>query len=82
MTALAVDATVFHQLFVELLQIVCGQLGELDIADAGNGVLLDHQLVTVSCGNSHIRFGVDIVPASQPCGNSILIRAADVDALD
>ena len=66
MTALAVDTTVFHQLLVELLQIVGSQLGELDIADAGNRVLLDHQMVAVCCGNSHIRLCIDIIPASQP----------------
>ena len=47
MTALAVDTTVFHQLLVELLQIMGSQLGELDIADAGNRVLLDHQMVGI-----------------------------------
>ena len=26
-----------------------GQFGELDIADTGNRVLLDHELVTVGC---------------------------------
>jgi len=81
-TALAVDTTVFHQLFVELLQIVCGQLGELDIADAGNRVLLDHQMVAVCRGNSYVWLGVNVVPASQPCGDGILIGTADVNTLD
>ena len=41
-SALAVGAATFHQLFVEFLQVVGGQLRELDAADAGDGVLLDH----------------------------------------
>ena len=82
MTALAVDTPILHQLFVEFLQIVGSQLGELDIADAGNGILLDHQLIAVGCGNSHIRLCIDIIPAPQPCGDSVLIGTADIDTLD
>ena len=82
MTALAVDATVFQQLLVELLQIVGSQLGEFDIADTGNCVLLNHQLVAGCRGNSYVWLCVNVVPASQPCGDSILIRAADIDTLD
>ena len=82
MTALAVDTTVFHQLLVELLQIMGSQLGELDIADAGNRVLLDHQMVAVCRGNSYVWLGVNVVPASQPCGDGILIGTADVNTLD
>ena len=82
LSALVVDATVFQQLLVELLQIVGSQLGEFDIADAGNSVLLDHQLVAIGCGDADVWLGVDVIPASQPCGNGILIRAADVDTLD
>ena len=41
-SALAVGAATFHQLFVEFLQVVGGQLRELDAADARDGVLLDH----------------------------------------
>ena len=54
------------------------QLGELDIADAGNRVLLDHQLVAACRGNSYVWLCVNVVPASQPCGNRVLIGAADV----
>ena len=49
MTALAVDTPILHQLLVELLEIVGSQLGELYIADAGNRVLLDHQLIAICC---------------------------------
>lgn len=40
------------------------------------------QLVAVSRGDSYAWLCVDVVLASQPCGNGILIRAADIDALD
>ena len=36
--AFAVGAAALHQLLVELLQVVGGQLGELDAADAGDGI--------------------------------------------
>ena len=48
----------------------------------GNRVLLDHQLVAVCRGNSYVWLGVNVVPASQPCGDGILIGTADVDTLD
>lgn len=79
--AFAVGATALHQLLVELLQIVGGQLGELDAADTGDGVLLDHQAVAICRGSTDIWLGVDVVPAPQPCGHGILICAADIDAL-
>ena len=79
--AFAVGATALHQLLVELLQVVGSQLCELNAADAGNGVLLNHQAVAVSRGHPHIGLGVDVVPAPQPCGHGILICAADIDAL-
>ena len=37
-TAFAVGTAALHQLLVELLQVVGGQLGELDAADAGDGI--------------------------------------------
>ena len=58
------------------------QLGELDAADAGNRVLLDHELVAVSRVDSYVWLCVDVIPASQPSGDGILIGAADVDTLD
>ena len=58
-----------------------GQLGELDIADAWNGVLLDHQAVAVSRSNADIGLGVDVVPAPQPRGHGVFVGAADIDAL-
>ena len=82
MTTLAVDTPILHQLLVELLQVVRGQLGELDIADAGDRVLLDHELVTVGCGNPYVWLCVNVVPASQPCGDSIFVGTADIDTLD
>ena len=80
-TALAVGTAALHQLLVELLQVVSGQLGELDAADTWNGVLLDHQAVAICRGDTDIWLGIDVVPAPQPCGHGILICAADIDAL-
>lgn len=59
-------AAALHQLLVELLQVVGGQLGELDAADAGDGILLDHQVVAIRRGHPHIGLGIDVVPAPQP----------------
>ena len=58
-----------------------GQLGELDAADAGDGVLLDHQAVAIRRGDTDIWLGVDVVPAPQPRGHGVFVGAADVDAL-
>ena len=58
------------------------QLCQFDAADAGNRVLLDHQMVAVCRGNSYVWLGVNVVPASQPCGDGILIGTADVNTLD
>ena len=58
-----------------------GQLRKLDTADTGDGVLLDHQVVTIRRGDADIWLGVDVVPASQPCGHGVLVGAADIDAL-
>lgn len=80
-TAFAVGTATLHQLLVELLQIVGGQLGELDIADTRNGVLLDHQVIAIRRGDADIWLGVDVVPAPQPCGHGVFVGTADVDAL-
>ena len=80
-TAFTSGAAALHQLLVELLQDVGGQLGELDAADAGDGILLDHQVVAIRRGHPHIGLGIDVVPAPQPCGNGVLVGAADVDTL-
>ena len=58
-----------------------GQLRKLDTADTGDGVLLDHQVVTIRRGDADIWLGVDVVPASQPCGHGVLVGTADIDAL-
>ena len=81
MTAFAVGTAALHQLLVELLQVVGGQLGELDAADTGDGVLLDHQTVAIRRGHPHIWLGIDVVPALQPRGHGVFVGAADVDAL-
>ena len=44
--------------------------------------LFDHQLVAVGCGDTDVWLCVNVVPASQPCGDGIFIGAANVDALD
>lgn len=80
-TAFAVGTTALHQLLVELLQVVCSQLRELDVADAGDGVLLDHQVVTIRRGDADIWLGVDVIPASQPRGYGVLVGTTDIDAL-
>ena len=80
-TAFTSGAAALHQLLVELLQVVGGQLGELDAADTGDGVLLDHQTVAIRRGDTDIWLGIDVVPAPQPRGHGILICAADIDAL-
>ena len=80
-TAFAVGTATLHQLLVELLQIVGGQLGELDIADTRNGVLLDHQVIAIRRGDADIWLGIDVVPAPQPRGHGVFVGAADVDAL-
>ena len=80
-TALAVGTAALHQLLVELLQVVSGQLGELDAADTWNGVLLDHQAVAICRGDTDIWLGIDVVPAPQPRGHGVFVGAADVDAL-
>lgn len=80
-TAFAVGTAALHQLLVELLQVVGGQLGELDAADTGDGVLLDHQVIAIRRGDADIWLGVDVVPAPQPRGHGVFVGAADVDAL-
>ena len=53
-TAFAVGTAALHQLLVELLQVVGGQLGEFDAADTRNGVPLDHQAVAICRGDTDI----------------------------
>ena len=40
--------------------------------------LFDHQLVAVGCGDTDVWLCVNVVPASQPCGDGIFIGAAIV----
>lgn len=66
MPAFTSGAAALHQLLVELLQVVGSQLRELDAVDAGDGILLDHQVVAIRRGHPRIGLGVDVVPAPQP----------------
>lgn len=79
MTAFQVSASTFHQLLVEHLEVARGQLCELDTADAGNGVLFNHEVISICGGNANVGFGVNFVPASQPCGDRVFLGTADVD---
>ena len=42
--------------------------------------LFDHQLVAVGCGDTDVWLCVNIVPATQPCGDGIFICTADIDS--
>ena len=47
LAAALLDSAVFHQILVEFLEVTGGQLSELDLSDAGNGIGLDNQVVAV-----------------------------------
>ena len=81
MAAFTVGAATLHQLLVELLQVVGSQFRELDAADTGNCVLLNHQSIAIRRGDANIWLGIDVVPAPQPCSHGVLVGAADVDTL-
>lgn len=48
-TAFTVCAIVFHQVFIELLQVMCSQFCELYAANAWSSVLFNHQPVDSRC---------------------------------
>lgn len=48
LAAAHLDPAMFHQAFIELLEITGGQLGKLDSADMGDGTGLDDKMVTIS----------------------------------
>ena len=60
--ALCVDPAMLHQVLVHLLQIPGGQLFQLDLSDAGDGVGFNHQLVAVCCGLPDVGLGVQVIP--------------------
>ena len=76
--AFRVDSAMLHQIFVHLLEVSGGQLFQLDLPDAGDGIGFDHQLVAVCCGLPYIGLGVEVVPGVQPGGHGVFIRAGDV----
>ena len=81
MAAFCVYPAMFHQVFVHLLQIPGGQLLQLDLSNAGDGVGFDHQLVAVRCGLPDVGLGVEVIPSAQPCGHGVFIGAGHVHLL-
>ena len=76
-TPLLYPATL-HQVLVELLEIMGGKPLELDLADAGNGVGLDNQLVAVSGGRPNVGLGVELIPAAEPGSHCVVLTAAHI----
>lgn len=59
-----VYSATLQQLLVELLQVPGGQLLQFDAADAGDGVVLNDQLVAVGYGGADIGLGVELIPGA------------------
>ena len=70
-----VNPATLHQVFVELLEVAGGQLGELDLADARDGVGFDHQLIAVCCGEADVGFGIEVVPGAEPSGYGVFLSS-------
>ena len=75
------DTAIFHQIFVEFLEVTGGQFGEFDFADSGDGVGFDHQLVAVSGGEADVGLGVEVIPGAEPGGHSVLFCTDYVEIL-
>ncbi|MPM09318.1 hypothetical protein SDC9_55634 [bioreactor metagenome] len=75
------NPTVFLKIPVQLLKVTGGQLAELDVPDAGNGIDIHHQLIAVLRRQADIGLGVELIPGMQPNGYRIIVRAADVQTL-
>ena len=76
-----VDTAIFHQVLVKFLEVAGGQLGEFDLADAGDGVGFDHQLIAVSGGEADVGFGVEVVPGAEPGGYGIFLGSDYIQIL-
>ena len=59
-----------------------GQFIQLNAPDAGDGIVLNDQLVAVGRGCPHVGFGVKLMPGSQPGGHGVVLRAGYVNTLD
>ena len=77
-----VNPATLHQVFVELLEVAGGQLGELDLADARDGVGFDHQLIAVCCGKADVGLGVEVVPGAEPSGYGVFFSTDHIEVLD
>ncbi len=77
-----VDPAALHQVFVELLEVAGGQLGEFDLTNPRNGVGFDHQLVAVCCGKADVGLGVEIVPGAEPSGYGVFFSTDHIEVLD
>jgi hypothetical protein len=75
------DAAIFHQILVQLLQVTRGQFGELDLSDSGDGIGFDHQVVSVSGGDADVGLGVEVVPGAQPGGYGVFFCADYIQVL-
>lgn len=75
------DPSVFHQLLVQLLKVVRGQLSQFNVPDAGDGVGLNHEFVAIGGGSADIGFGIEVIPCAQPCGYGVLIASDNIQTL-
>lgn len=77
-----VNPATLHQVFVELLEVAGGQLGEFDLADARDGVGFDHELIAVCCGEADVGFGIEVVPGAEPSGYGVFFSTDYIEVLD
>ena len=73
------DTSVFHEIFVELLEVAGGQLGKFDLADPWDGVGLDHQLIAICGGKTDIGLGVEVIPGFQPGGDGVFLGTDHIE---
>ena len=78
LAAALLDSAVFHQVFVELLEITGGQLLQFDLPDAWDGVGLDDQVVAVCCRRPDVGLGVEFVPAAEPSRHCVVFATGYV----
>ena len=59
-----------------------GEFFQFDVADPGNGVDFDDELVAVGGGCADIGLGIELIPSPQPGSYGVLVRrSADVQSL-
>lgn len=81
MPALSVHTAFFHQVFVQLLKVMGGQLLQFDLSNAGDGIGIDHQAVPICCRYPDIWFGIEFIPGFEPGGHGVFILAAHIKNL-